>query len=250
METLEAFYSHLQESEIITCTAFVPSLLALYDALVDDEDEVRDVSARIVSRILGRCLIPLAAQTKFFSWLEKNFNMDRSLCDTTSARLTGSRVEPVSSQLSLAMEEDDTLFVEEEQNLFSDEVREARIWVEILVHVEGSAWEGVIACLSSWVVDGLAVIRSTAISETVDGPRGWTSNPQVFAICMRTILTGNALIAHYSAAQEGVETSGGNSGKVLKSIVDGMDALLETGVTNKLHESFMEEVRRGLRKLS
>lgn len=244
METLEAFYSHLPESEIISYPAFVPSLLALYDGLVDDDDEVRDVSARIVSRILGGCLVPLAAQTKFFSWLEKHFMEDDSLCDTTLARLTGGNVEPIGSQLSLAMEEDDTLFVEEEQNLFSDEVRETRIWAEILMHAKGIAWEGVITRLSLWVVDGLDVMRSAAVAEKVDGPRGWTSDPQVFAICMRLILTGNALIAHYIVAREDRQTSKG--GEALKSIVGGMEALLVTGVKHRLHESLLEEVRGGL----
>lgn len=203
MESLEAFYSGMKEEQIKCSNAFVPSLLAVYDALVDDDDDVREVAANIVSKILGGCLIPLAAQKPFFSWLVNSFANKGCLLVTTLQRLTGcdgDAAESVKSQLTLAMQEDETLFVEEEQNLFSDEIRETRVWAEILLSAQDPSWKPVLKILSSWVIEGFKFMRSR-INLQDDGPGGWTSNPKVFEICMRVILTGNALAAHYTLAK-------------------------------------------------
>lgn len=261
MESLAAFYNGFKDEDI-DINAFVSSLLAVYDALVDDDDEVRDIAAQIVSKILGGCFIPLAAQKAFFSWLVNIFGSDKFLCKTTMQRLTGwdeGDLESVNSQLARAMQETDTLFVEEEQNLFSDKVRETRIWAEILLSARDPIWKPCLKLLSSYVIKGLQSMHSIII-EKEDGPGGWTSNPEVFAICMRVILTGNALIANYTRVaispvidgdeetRKKDEESRRETEITRMAIINAAYRLFSDGSRQHLHESLREEIMGGIRR--
>jgi hypothetical protein len=97
------------------------------------------------------------------------------------------------------MKFDDSLFVIEEQNLFVDEVRETQRWVSVY---KSLAWESNNPCLealTSWTSEGLEAMQSLVSQE--DGPLGYGSKPEVFAILSRVIRASAALARHNPNAE-------------------------------------------------
>jgi len=197
--------------------------LALYDTLNDDDEEIRDLGADIVSWILlatpthfpSQFLVPPAASDRFSTFLIQNYSESANLFIHAISRLTVQTREdgsmestisvsavsftPVHDLLALARKEDSSLFVEEKQNLFIDEVREAETWSRVLKQLSKSAYEEKVAAdFSHWVVGGIDALIETAKSE-VDGPLGWTSKPEVFTLGMQVIL-GAGVVRHWIAA--------------------------------------------------
>ena len=153
-------------------------------------------------------------------------------------------------QLRAAMRFDDSLFVVEEQNLYVDEVREARRWRDVLFAASSSSSPSPsptavaaeapsllpqpqqqqrpeLEALETWTLDGLrSLIRLTETTETDggggdDGPLGWTSKPEVFAICARILVAGTAL------ASSSLSSSG--------EIRDALRAFQEAGRRARVH---------------
>lgn len=185
-------------------------LLALYDALNDDDDEIRDLSALTVSRLLQKSVVPLAARVELVTYCKRVYGSSplfawSAICRVTGNDLHVSETEPpvlesAKSQFSKALKNDDSLFVEEEQNLFIDEVRETHLWARAVEEADlqstlethvGLAWAQPCAALVSWVEDGLTTMINLLDKE--DGPLGWTSRPAVFAVCMRVLLSAKAI---------------------------------------------------------
>lgn len=185
-------------------------MLALYDTLNDDDDEIRDLSARTVSTLLQRSLVPLAARVELVNHIKRLHGSNllfywSSICRVTGNDLYSSKVgfpllESAEAQFSRALKNDDSLFVEEEQNLFIDEVRETRLWAKVFEETDlpffseanfDSSWGKAYTALSVWVTDGLATM--TGLFHGDDGPLGRTSRPAVFAICMRVLVAAKAV---------------------------------------------------------
>ena len=101
---------------------------------------------------------------------------------------------------------DDSLFVVEEQNLFVDEVREAKRWISVYAAVEWDASEASLRDLDGWLCGGLARLQSLLNQD--DGPLGWASDPQVFAICSLLILCSVTMVSRGHASQQLRETLG------------------------------------------
>lgn len=99
--------------------------------------------------------------------------------------------ESAEVELAWALEFDDSLFVVEENNLFIDEVRETKRWVEVFESLEWDEKDEYLDKLASWVQGGIAQVARLA--ELEDGPLGWASNPTAFAICTRIIRCSVAL---------------------------------------------------------
>ncbi|KAK8933176.1 hypothetical protein VCV18_001722 [Metarhizium anisopliae] len=99
--------------------------------------------------------------------------------------------ESAEVELARALEFDDSLFVVEENNLFIDEVRETKRWVEVFESLEWDEKDEHLDKLASWVQGGIAQVARLA--ELEDGPLGWASNPTAFAICTRIIRCSVAL---------------------------------------------------------
>ena len=200
---------------------FVPSLLALYDTLNDDDDEIRDVGAETVSSILKVSLVPLAAQGRFARWLLAAYGHSSMFAWNVIIRVTGSasmngggpinRLTPAESQLQASLREDDALFVEEEQNLFIDEVREVGIWIEIFDTLPQDTLESKhgetspLMSFASWVRSGLEALNQT---DKQDGPLGWTSQPGAFACCTRILKCAKSLMAVNDKYYKGKSTLG------------------------------------------
>ncbi|KAK0623332.1 putative death-receptor fusion protein-domain-containing protein [Immersiella caudata] len=190
------FLNHVSHEQVIHDTSYIPSLSALYDALIDDDDEVREVAASAAAGILETYLIPPVAADRLVTWMHKMYGAETEFQQYVVYRVTGqlSRLDapanftiiPAEDQILKAMEFDDALFATEEQNLFIDEIREAERWRKVFSGTHGKE-------LEKWTEGGLACL--IRLAEKEDGALGWTSDQHAFAACARVVLCAVAISA-------------------------------------------------------
>ncbi|TRX91324.1 hypothetical protein FHL15_007746 [Xylaria flabelliformis] len=197
-------------------SAHLPWLLALYDALTDDDVEIREAAAEAAGPILGLSLVPVEANARLLSWFTAYFkhdydfimhvagrmighNFGSNCFESGPAEIDGSDWVPAKAQLTEAMRFDDSLFVIEEHNQYIDEVREAKRWTDVFTALDfrtGDARGYAVRALAEWTLAGLRALTEITQSEAAvagDGPLGWTSKPQVFAICARILICASTL---------------------------------------------------------
>ncbi|KAJ8129317.1 hypothetical protein O1611_g4314 [Lasiodiplodia mahajangana] len=192
----------------------LPWLLALYDALTDDDVEVREAAAGAAKSILGLELVPAEAGSRLLCWLAGHFGHESDFLTHVGGRMVGHNFGstcfvathpagedvpevngldwvPAESQLAEAMRFDDSLFVVEEHNQYIDEVREAKRWADVFLSsvssTEKRVHNSVTRALAEWTLAGLRTLARIAETESAadgDGPLGWTSKPEVFAISL------------------------------------------------------------------
>jgi len=190
----------------------LPALFALYDTLNDDDDEIRDVGAETVSYMLQKNLVPLAAQVEFLSWLATKYRQDPDasiLLDHVICRITSTvdiaqtSLKSIDAQLEISLQQDNALFVQEEQNLFIDEVREHTQMVNLLSSLlslnTSLVTSNTMQMFSLWTLQSLKVLNSLA---KPDKPFGWTSKPATFAICYRILHASRALLGIAAGTEE------------------------------------------------
>ncbi|KAK6207536.1 HEAT repeat protein [Colletotrichum tabaci] len=197
--------------------AYLPALVALYDALNDDDDEVRDLASVSAKHILTQPLAPLDAASRLLTRIAATYRDAPAFHDLLAARLTGHAApdgpdvwEPAGAQLAKALRFDDSLFAIEEQNLFIDEVRESNRWAAVLEDIfspSSPASSSSSTALTEWTsagLDSLLNITSPADRDTAadDGPLGWASDPEVYAVCARILLCATALARAGAAGSE------------------------------------------------
>jgi hypothetical protein len=191
----------------IQSPANIPWLLALYDYLNDDDEEIREIAASATSPILGKPLVSIEASARLLSWLAQHYGSTDEFRTHVACRMIGHPAAPAQAtdailpswvpagvQLARAMRFDDSLFVVEEQNLYIDEVREALRWRDVFLSLPSHPNDGgsaALAALTDWTTVGLRTLQVHA--EGDDGVLGWTSKPEVFAICSRVVICGVAL---------------------------------------------------------
>ena len=179
-------------------------MLALYDALNDDDDEVREVAASAVQSISGYPLVSLEASTYLLDWLTQSLPTSPSLKRIVCSRLAGApastdtKWEAAEARLDASLVVDDSLFVVEEQNLFIDEVREAKRWASAYLALDWDASDEIHSQLDKWLQGGLSRLRDLLGRE--DGPLGWASNPNAFAICSIILIESVAVATHGQAS--------------------------------------------------
>lgn len=235
--------------------AYLPLLLALYTALVDDDEDVREVAAGAAAAVLSphseitskppRPLVAVDAADALLSWLlDGPLSRTNEFRTYVACRLAGSDVVAVdlgaqdiaawispAKQLAAALRVDESLFVVEEQNLFIDEVREAERWSGVLARLE---WdydeleggkrvlfvEGALADLKVWTERALEGVVEV-VRRGDDGPLGWASSADAFAFCYRVLACGKAL--------------GGLLGEQGGDIVRLLGEIREAGLSSRLH---------------
>ncbi|ESZ93537.1 hypothetical protein SBOR_6079 [Sclerotinia borealis F-4128] len=231
----------------------LPCLITLYDTLNDDDDEVRELGALIVSSIVGKPLIPLAACEEFAEWLRLKYPQDQMFGWNIICRITGSDefifhgayagLCSPEDQLSAAMKQNDALFVEEEQNLFVDEVREAQIWSNLLsrhfkmMENDGTGeehWQQY-SHLAKWIL--VALRKLNMLMKKDDGPLGWTTKPSMFASCIRILLGTNALLELQTSLSE-------SKSRILcqNEIREALSIFTDLAEKNDLHPSISSKV--------
>ena len=186
--------------------AYLPFALALYDALDDDDEEVRELAGSATTAILGKPRTSLEAADGLLTWMAKTFKDSTEFRSEVTRRMVGHAWDPASTELGLvpaeiqlqkAMEFDDSLFAIEEQNLFIDELRETRRWCGVFTALQHDHGDASIKELQKWVEGGLRYWIQ--LSDRHDGPLGWTSDQHVFAICVRIVLCARTLGASPSS---------------------------------------------------
>ncbi|KAL2752691.1 hypothetical protein ACRALDRAFT_1077852 [Sodiomyces alcalophilus JCM 7366] len=178
--------------------SYLPVLIVLYDALNDDDDEVRDMAAEAARPLLSNAnLIPLEAADRLLSLLTSSFGHVPAFRALVASRIAGSISAAEGGGLAAALQFDDALFAKEEQNLYIDEVRESRRWTAVFVSLprsEDAVVAGIDRALEEWTVAGLAAILDHT-AQHHDGALGWTSLPAAYAVCARVFLSAVALTA-------------------------------------------------------
>ena len=206
--------------------------MALYDSLVDDDEDVRDQGARVASTILSvyssatadistttLSLSPPAAKERLLHFLCDNYKRSMVLCVESVRRLTGMKsvfdpasanmqddeaqtkqarfvvhFPPVADLYSEARTTSNIVFVEERQNLYIDSVSEAEAWAQVLLQLDPDAWPSSIASdLEAWTVQGLAHILKILQSDG-DGALSPMSKPEVFTLFTRVLSAAKVLI--------------------------------------------------------
>lgn len=203
----------------------------------DDDEDVREVASHASQPVLGQLLVPLQAATRLTEWLATTFADDEVFRSAVLARLAGDErtkssydVEraPANLQLAEALKFDDALFAVEEQNLFVDELRESERWVAVYNTLSWTqeTIQTDHEALIEWMEGGLLEIQRL-ITEEEDGPLGWASRPDVFAICSR-ILLGSVAMAKNSPRLQGR----------LKELEEARGANVKTNLSPLLGASF------------
>ncbi|KAL7937700.1 putative death-receptor fusion protein domain-containing protein [Trichoderma chlorosporum] len=234
-QSLCSFFSVTRSS--CTSEEYLPVIIALYDAINDDDDEVREAGSTAARNILGQNLAPLEASARLLQWLAQHFGSSADFKAIVAGRVTGHRAsiagdQPWGSpgaQLDAALRSDDSLFAVEEQNLFIDEVREANRWAAVFQNLE---WDDrrpedgkVLDRLDAWICDGLAEMQLLVKQE--DGPLGWASNPHVFAISTSILRGAVTLKRNHGTAK-------------LRQAIDDVKALLKMPDHNRISKLLME----------
>ncbi|GAW11119.1 hypothetical protein ANO14919_004590 [Xylariales sp. No.14919] len=243
--------------------AHLPWLLALYDALTDDDVEVREAASEAASSILGLALVPVEAGARLLRWLAAHFGHDADFSLHVVGRMIGYTFSPTSfaatraikgglaevnemswvsakSQLAEAMQFDDSLFVIEEHNQYIDEVREAKRWANVFLSLDSpranDARGNASKVLAKWTLASLCTLTDIVRSESAvagDGPLGWTSKPQVFAICARILLCASTLakleIAYSQGHSRGEEGNKQREGQVYTDVLEALGRFRELG---------------------
>jgi hypothetical protein len=159
-------------------------------------------------------------------------------------------LEPVEVQFVKALKDDDSLFIEEEQNLFIDEVREANLWVKVFKEMNlhsystdiNDVWVQPYAALANWVIDGLATM--TGLLDKEDGPLGWMSRPAVFSSCMRVILSANAITQCHDREITSGDKAQNLKASIVENIILALERFYKLGGPKNIHESLLFGVQR------
>ncbi|BFZ60392.1 hypothetical protein YB2330_001428 [Saitoella coloradoensis] len=185
LESLRAFSPEMVLSAKNTqaTEAFLSIYIILLELLEDDDDEIRDGAAEIVSIVLGSSTVFTSHRSSVLL-AERVADVHKSssqLRDLILAHLSAYEgTVDVSEQLEKAMSVDATLFIKEKQNLWKDELRTATCWTSMLARMEVPKDN-----VSAWAASSLAALNSL---KKEDGCLGWTSEEDVWSIGARAII--------------------------------------------------------------
>ncbi|KAF2101025.1 hypothetical protein NA57DRAFT_74618 [Rhizodiscina lignyota] len=243
--------SCLNRNVVLAC---LPIYLVTYDALNDDDDEIRDLASAVVTDVLTgqgflrNCgvLIPMKAAQNLAAFLIRSYPRSTELCIEAIKRLCQpsfadfDRPRRVRDVIAKGFEEDNTLFVEEKQNLYIDEVREAALWSCVLKRMSPETLSRhVVASFTTWVVEGLDALIITAKGHQ-DGALGWTWKPEVFVVGLQVICAADVLMV-WRLRTKRVPVPGSVFRRKLRELAD-------AGQECGLHEMWLEKIERVLRE--
>ena len=163
------------------------------------------MASAAAGHILGQALVPNEAATRLLQWLGEKFGNNTTFRAVVVGRIVGQNNfsalgkpwEAAKEQISQAQRFENSLFMVEEQNLFVDEVRETDRWISVFKTISWDGQDSSFTMLEGWVRSGLGEMRQLVQKE--DGPLGWASRPDVFAICARVVHAAAALKQGYAS---------------------------------------------------
>ena len=241
---------------------------------MDDDEDVRDQGARVVSTILSvttspaadkdtttMSLSPPAANREWLRFLCDSYRGSMLLCVESVRRLTGMDSAPdftsaivldnepqigegksvlyLRPVVDLSFEARTTstvVFVEERQNLYIDTVSEAKDWAELLCCLDHNAWPSSLASgLEIWTMEGLSHILEI-LQNSIDGALSPTSKPEVFALYTRVLLAAKVVIM-----RGGLHVSSFGKGKE-NTCVGLLRKLLDLGRSRLFHSLLLHRI--------
>lgn len=228
----------------------------LYDMLTDDDDEIRDTAALATTKLLQAHVssssppsseqrtitpaVPILTTHRLANFLITTFAPSRpgseALCKEALRRLTGtpSLAPPFTSAFAAARKEDTALFSTEKQNLFKDDTLDAVLWSRVLSLLPCSIIPPAVRSgLTTWVLEALAVLTSTAEKE-IDGALGWSAKPEVFTLGMRGICAAEVVVRWNVGSQDASTVR-----RMLREFVD-------IGEESEVHGIWLDKVERVL----
>ena len=271
-----------QDFQVFTDLRILGVYLALYDCLVDDDEDVRDQGARVASTIISKSMAmdggnttatisvsPPAARKRLLRFLFDNYATSKKLCVESVRRLTG--MDSALGISSADMQDDESeskqgksvlrlrrvadlslearttstvVFVEERQNLYVDTVSEAESWATLLLQLDPDVWPLRLASnLEIWSVEGLEHIIEV-LQEGVDGALGLTSKPEVFTLFTRVLQAAKVVIM-----RRGIHPSPEANGKE-HVCIRLLEKLLDLGRSRQLHDLLLYRIETILEEIS
>jgi hypothetical protein len=235
----------------------LPTYVALYDALIDDDEDIRDRAASVVSWIAStpgklKSINSVAAAKWLLDFLSKSFQSSSLLFVESTHRITGCRgwemsvdlgtghdnenlektMGHVSHMFEEALLDDTSLFVEEKQNLYKDDVQEAERWSDVLRMLKDKP--ALREHVSAWASTGLATMLELA-GPRRDGPLGWSSKLGAFTACMRVMCVTDVALSWKTKSL---------GDPICYDILETITNLLEVGERTQLHEHLLLKLRR------
>lgn len=221
--------------------------------LNDDDDEIRNAAALVVSKLLNaqgedvKDAVPIISVQRLGKFLLENFSEEREFNKRSSPsidflkealrRLTGtpsqSRFCIQGVNIAEARKEDTALFSQEKQNLYKDDAMDTVFWATLLRNIAPYAIQrGYKFTLNyHFVQAGLKTLMAIANDE-IDGPLGWTSKPEVFILGFRVLCAADVLLI----------SDGGDSYKVRLALRE----LADVGKEKGLNGIWLEKTERVL----
>lgn len=237
--------------------------LILYDMLNDDDEELRDIAASIASWVLSYSSVssdtavalgPLNASALLAKFILDQYSDSVQLTRRVIRYLTGqeprisgsdnqTHLVAVSDLVAEYCQERTTLFVEEKQNLFIDEVREIDIWSPALLQLKRNAYpQTLVRQISSWVSEGLEHLSVHIAQEAGrDGLLGWISRPESFTLGVRLISISSALASPSFEASQLMDVD-------QQTLQRQLQLLLRVGETAAVHDEWLSRIQSGLRQ--
>ena len=193
---------------------FCDLCLAVYDFLNDDDKDIRVIASEIFSHILAMLelgahpLEPTTARQQLIMIMLKRLSHDHHFALEAFSRAfnmtpAGAKFV-VAEQLAKLNVVDTTLFAEEKQNLYIDEICELKVWSQALHHVHASRLpQRLVKYLATWVSEGLGTVTTMAQKEA-DGALGWSTKPGIFELGMQLFYGAGVLL---ELVEKGVKLS-------------------------------------------
>ena len=199
---LTTFWAYVSEAGL---DALCDLVLAVYDLLNDDDEDIRILAARTSSRILeanshrlgSTNIEPIEASQELVAFMIRRWPTESHFSRQAFLRafnIAESLHQSVLEQLKMSTTIDTALFGEEKQNLYIDEAREVKLWSQVILGLQAhSTSRKLVKQLTYWVSDGLEALSSKVKSEP-DGAFGWTTKPDVFTLGLQVIYAAEVLL--------------------------------------------------------
>ena len=223
--------------------------LILYDLLHDDDDEIRDLAAATAGVLLRaqgvvfKDTVPILTSHHLLLYFSRAFTRSADLVREAMSRVTSTGTTtatktkdtlsaPFAQTLAEERKQDTSLFAQEKQNLYKDDVLDTLLWSRLLLLLPSSSIPPPLhAALPQWVITALNTLTETAATES-DGALGWTSKAEVFTLGMRVFCAAEVVLT-WHRARDDTEKS---------DVMVALRRFADTGAQNGVHGLWIERV--------
>lgn len=248
----------------------LPVLLAVYNGVIDDDEDIRLKSASCASWMLACvnadasiCATPTttrlvtetisdlssaSARQELIRVFKDNYQSSPLLAVEALTRILGAAPDqlpqmPFAKKFWHIEEKSTTLFDEEKQNLFVDEYHEAQTWVQLAACIKDFP-DRLNERVVQWIHEGVNFVSSKIdLTDPYDlhGPLGAFSRPDIFLLLARLFLIAGLLLSTkevQNSSSDPVVSIKANIIRIAHKFGDHERPL--TGLTEELHKLLMQ----------